>query len=131
MQKPIAGNIRKKGKYYYYTYQKDGIRYLDVALKETEFRKAIKKANDIYNNTINPDELTPNSIAPLLYKYLDREMERVQKNTLTLPTYNEKKRILTTHVLNYFGQNRDVTKLTVLDIEDYYNCKLETLSNTL
>ena len=129
MQKPIAGNIRKKGKYYYYTYQKDGMRYLDVALKETEFRKAIKKANDIYNNTINPDELTPNSIAPLLYRYLDREMERVQKNTLTLPTYNEKRRILTTHVLNYFGQNRDVTKLTVLDIEDYCDCKLETLSN--
>ena len=129
MQKPIAGSIRKKGKYYYYTYQKNGMRYLDVALKETEFRKAIKKANDIYSNTIDQDDLTPNSIAPLLYKYLDREMDRVYKNTLTLPTYNEKKRILTTHVLGYFGQNRDVTKLTVIDIEEYCDYKLETLSN--
>lgn len=43
MQKPIAGSIRKKGNYYYYTFQKNGKRYLDVSLKEGEYRNAIKK----------------------------------------------------------------------------------------
>lgn len=128
MQKPIAGSIRKKGNYYYYTFQKNGKRYLDIPLKEGEYRNAIKKANALYIDTADEEELTPNSFAPLLYAYLDREKIRVDKGQLSISTYKEKRRILTTHVLGYFGQNKDVTTITVLDIEDYCDLKLETLN---
>lgn len=128
MQKPIAGSIRKKGNYYYYTFQKNGKRYLDIPLKEGEYRNAIKKANALYIDTADEEELTPNAFAPLLYAYLDREKIRVDKGQLSISTYKEKRRILTTHILGYFGQNKDINTITVLDIEDYCDLKLETLN---
>lgn len=131
MQKPIAGSIRKKGNYYYYTFQKNGKRYLDVSLKEGEYRNTIKKANALYIDTADEEELTPNSFALLLYAYLDREKVRVEKGQLSISTYKEKRRILTTHVLGHFAQNKDITTVTVLDIEDYCDLRLETLNAIL
>lgn len=121
----------KKRNYYYYTFQKNGKRYLDVSLKEGEYRNAIKKANALYIDTADEEELTPNSFALLLYAYLDREKVRVEKRQLSISTYKEKRRILTTHVLGHFAQNKDITTVTVLDIEDYCDLRLETLNAIL
>lgn len=128
---PKTGTLRKKGNVYYYRFYVDS-EQVEVSTKCTTLREAEKKADKIYQEYINTPPPDPSmSFKAIAEKFLEHEQRRVNEKAsrpLSYPSYKEKERIIKGIIIPYFG-DADITKITVIDIEEYYANKLENYEN--
>lgn len=99
MSSLVAGSLRKKGKYYYYTFTTGGKRYYDVATEQSTKTEAINTANEIYlqysGQTFDRKKHIANKEYKTLFKAVEEYLIYLRNDVMTGKivegTYNEKK----------------------------------------
>lgn len=123
---PKKGSLRKKGKYFYYTFYHNNIRICDMATGETSERKASKVADDIYINYAKKNKPSEGLTCEEFFKdYINR----YNLKDLSAATKYETELILLTHFAPVIG-SISLVDLKLHHIEDYY-LKATQSNNTL
>lgn len=115
---PKVGYLRKKGKYYYYTFYFHNKRYCDIATKETSERSASKSADQIYTDYKNNyvEETLSITCKEYFKSYVNRYKSR---DDISNASKYEVELILIKHVSPSIG-DIPLNKLKNYHLEDYY-----------
>lgn len=137
MSKLITGSLRKKNKYYYYTFTTGGKRYYDIATERTVKGEAIRAANDIYieftkGNFDRGEHTSPRNsgktLSSSINEYLTYLHNDLATGKIVEGTFKEK-RIAFNALNKHFGPDKLLKDLLPRDIEGLYHELARKMTN--